>query len=120
MATMNGISGERLRQFARMGAEVTLKKLREEVLTIERAFPELAMRPKAAPRVVRKRSVTTAPNVAQPAIARNHSATTRPKAVPVPKRGRRQSEATRKGIAAGMKRYWAERRMTAAAAPNRT
>lgn len=79
-----GLSIERLQELARAGAEVTLKRLRAEIVAIERAFPELAL-----PR--RRRTARKA--VKQ---ARN--------------RTRRMSATARKAISQRMQRYWAERR----------
>jgi len=77
-------SGERLREFARRGADVVLQQLRAEIIAIERAFPELAL-----PRGRR---------------ALRHSiaeATTRT---------RHMSAAARKAVSDRMRKYWAERR----------
>jgi hypothetical protein len=78
------LSAERLREWARAGAEVTLKQLRAEIIAIERTFPELAL-PKTR-RAVR-RSVKTAR-----------------------RRARAMSAAARKAVSERMKKYWAERR----------
>jgi hypothetical protein len=43
MAKRMGLDGERLRELARLGAEVTLRRLRGEIVAIERAFPELKL-----------------------------------------------------------------------------
>jgi hypothetical protein len=37
------LSTEKLRELAQTGAEVVLKRLRAEIIAIERAFPELAL-----------------------------------------------------------------------------
>jgi hypothetical protein len=37
------LDGERLREWARIGAEATLRRLRAEIVAIERAFPELKL-----------------------------------------------------------------------------
>ncbi len=37
------VRAERLRQWARAGAEASLKELRAEIIAIERTFPELAL-----------------------------------------------------------------------------
>jgi len=87
MAKTNQLSGERLRELARTGAQVTLERLRAEVIAIERAFPELAATPRSRQAV--QRSVKTA--------ARS---------------SRRMSAAARKAVSQRMKRYWAERRKT--------
>ena len=79
-----GLSMERLQDLARAGAEVTLKRLRAEIVAIERAFPELAL-----PR--RRRAARKAVKQAQ-------------------NRTRRMSAAARKAISQRMQRYWAERR----------
>jgi hypothetical protein len=78
------VSGQRLREWARAGAEAALKQLRAEITAIERTFPELALprRRGAVGRSVRK--------------AR--------------KRARRMSAAARKAVSARMTKYWAERR----------
>lgn len=82
--TSTQLSAERLRELARAGAELTLKRLRAEVAAIERAFPELAL-------PLRRRAVRKA--VKQAAT-----------------RTRRMSAAARKAVSLRMKRYWAERR----------
>jgi hypothetical protein len=69
---------------ARTGAEVTLKRLRAEIIAIERTFPELRLPQRR--RAVR-RSLKTART-----------------------RTRTMSAAARRAIAARMRRYWAERR----------
>jgi hypothetical protein len=78
------LTADRLRQLARTGAEVTLKRLRAEIIAIERAFPELRL-PQSR-RAVR-RSMKSAAT-----------------------RARNLSTAARKAASARMKRYWAERR----------
>jgi hypothetical protein len=78
------LSPKHLRELARAGAEVTLNRLRAEIIAIERTFPELAL-PKG-----------------RRAIRRSIQAAT--------KRTRRMSAAARKAVSARMKRYWAERR----------
>jgi hypothetical protein len=79
-----GLSAERLREFAKAGAEQALKQLRAEIIAVERTFPELAL-----PRRRRalRQSVKAATN-----------------------RTRRMSAAARKAVSIRMKRYWAERR----------
>ena len=42
--TTNGLSAEKLMEFARAGAGQTLKALHAEIIAIERTFPELACR----------------------------------------------------------------------------
>lgn len=78
------LSAGRLRELARAGAEAALKRLRAEIIAIERTFPELAL-----PRRRRalKRSIERASNETQ-----------------------RMSAAARKAVSDRMKRYWAERR----------
>lgn len=78
------LSAERLKELAREGAEVALKRLRAEIIAIERTFPELAL--------PRRR------HAARQAVK---DATTRT---------RRMSAAARKAVSERMKRYWAERR----------
>lgn len=78
------LSAEKIRELARTGAEVALKRLRAEIVAIERTFPELAL-PRRR-RAVR-RSVKAATN-----------------------RTRRMSAGARKAISQRMRRYWAERR----------
>lgn len=78
------ISAERLREWAKAGAEATLKQLRAEIIAIERTFPELALR---RTRRTLRRSVRTAG-----------------------RRARTMSAAARKAVSARMKKYWAERR----------
>ena len=40
---MRGLSVEQLREMAKQGAEDALKRLRAEIIAIERTFPELAL-----------------------------------------------------------------------------
>ena len=80
----NRLSAARIRELARTGAEEALKRLRAEVIAIERTFPELAL---ARKRRAVRRSLAEATD-----------------------RTRRVSAAARKAISARMKRYWAERR----------
>jgi hypothetical protein len=84
MAKTPNLTAAHLRELARTGAEVTLNRLRAEIIAIERAFPELQLR--QGRRAVR-RSLG--------------EATTR---------SRKMSAAARKAVSARMKRYWAERR----------
>ncbi len=81
---LRGLSFDQLQELARAGADTTLKRLRAEIIAIERAFPELAL-PQAR-RVVRR-------SIQQ-----------------VRKRGRQMSQAAREAVSRRMKRYWAERR----------
>jgi hypothetical protein len=78
------LTADRLRQLARTGAEVTLKRLRAEIIAIERAFPELRLpeRRRAVRRSIKQATTRT----------------------------RTMSAAARKAISARMRRYWAERR----------
>jgi hypothetical protein len=78
------LSAEKLRDLARTGAEVTLNRLRAEIIAIERTFPELGL-----PRRRRalRHSVKQATN-----------------------RTRQMSAAARKAVSERMKKYWAERR----------
>lgn len=76
---MTGLSVDRMRELARAGAEVTLKRLRAEIIAIERAFPELAL-----PR--RRRAVRKAVKQAT-------------------NRTRHMSAAARKAVSERMKRY---------------
>jgi hypothetical protein len=82
--TQRGLSLERLREMAKVGAEATLKQLRAEIVAIERTFPELAL---PQTRRAIRRSVKT-----------------------VRKRGSKMSAAARKAVSLRMKKYWAERR----------
>ena len=50
----NRLSAARIRELARTGAEEALKRLRAEVIAIERTFPELALARKR--RAVRRSS----------------------------------------------------------------
>ena len=79
-----GLSSEQLQNFARAGAEATLKRLRAEIVAIERTFPELRL-PRARHAV--RRSLQTAR-----------------------RRTWKMSAATRKAVSERMSRYWAERR----------
>ena len=78
------LNAEKLRELARAGADVTLKRLRAEIIAIERTFPELALprRRRAARKAVKQATNRT----------------------------RRMSAAARKAISQRMQRYWAERR----------
>jgi hypothetical protein len=78
------LSTDRLLELARAGAEVTVKRLRAEIIAIERAFPELQL---PAGRRALRRSIKR-----------------------VQTRTRTMSTAARKAVSARMKRYWAERR----------
>ena len=78
------LSAERLREWAKAGAEATLNELRAEMIAIERTFPELAL--------PRKRR----------AVARSIKQ--------VEERARTMSASARKAVSARMKKYWAERR----------
>jgi hypothetical protein len=78
------LSTERLREWARAGAEATLKQLRAEIIAIERTFPELAL-PK------RRRAIRRSLKTAR-------------------RRTRQMTVAARKAVSIRMKRYWAERR----------
>lgn len=84
MTAVNGLSADRIRELARAGAEVTLKRLRAEIAAIEHTFPELAL--PTGRRAVRK-TEKQATN-----------------------RRRRMSAAARRAVSQRMKRYWAERR----------
>lgn len=79
-----GLSAQKLRDLARTGAEVVLKRLRAEIIAIERTFPELRLPQRR--RAVR-RSVKRATN-----------------------RTRNMSAAARKAVSQRMTRYWDERR----------
>ena len=82
--TRSRLSVDQLRELARSGAETALKRLRAEIIAIERTFPELAL--PHGRRAVR-RAVETAGL-----------------------RTRTISAAARKAISLRMKKYWAERR----------
>jgi hypothetical protein len=82
--TGNGLSVEKLKELARAGAEDALKRLRAEIIAIERTFPELALpQRRRAARVAIKEAT---------------------------KNTRRMSAAARKAVSERMRRYWAERR----------
>lgn len=78
------LSAERLREWAKAGAEATLNRLRAEIIAIERTFPELAL-----PR--RRHAVARTVKTAR-------------------KRGRQMSAAARQAISRRMKKYWSERK----------
>ena len=78
------LSADRLREWARVGAQATLERLRAEIIAIERTFPELSI-----PR--RRHAVTRALKTTG-------------------KRGRQMSAAARKAVSERMTKYWAERR----------
>jgi hypothetical protein len=78
------LSAEQLQTYARTGAETALKRLRAEIIAIERAFPELRL--PAGRRAVR-RSLRAAGA-----------------------RTRQMSAAARQAVSKRMKKYWSERR----------
>ena len=78
------MTAEQLRDLAKTGAELTLKRLRAEIIAIERTFPELAL-PRGR-RVVRRAMKEAT------------------------RRTRGMSAAARKAVSLRMKKYWAERR----------
>jgi hypothetical protein len=78
------LSADRLREWAKTGAEAALRQLRAEIIAIERTFPELAL---PAKRRAVSRSIKKAG-----------------------RRGQEMSAAARKAVSLRMKRYWAERR----------
>lgn len=82
--TASGLSVEKLKELARAGAEDALKRLRAEIIAIERTFPELAL-------PQRRRAARVAIKEAK-------------------KNTRRMSAAARKAVSQRMRRYWAERR----------
>jgi hypothetical protein len=84
MSRTKELNGARLRELARVGAEETLRRLRAEIVAIERAFPELKL--PASRRAVRR--------------AMKQAST----------RTRTMSAAARKAVSERMTRYWAERR----------
>jgi hypothetical protein len=81
---VRGLSMGQLREMARQGAAETLKRLRAEIVAIERTFPELKLG-----RVRRAARRATATGRAQT---------------------RTMSAAARKAVSDRMKKYWAERR----------
>ena len=78
------MTADQLRDLAKSGAELTLKRLRAEIIAIERTFPELAL-PQG------RRAVRRAVKEAT-------------------RRTRTMSAAARKAVSLRMKKYWAERR----------
>ena len=80
----NGLTSEKMREYARAGAQVTLERLRAEIAEIERLFPEL-------------RGATSRGAAGQ---ARTPPGRRRP----------RMSAAARRAVSERMKRYWAKRR----------
>lgn len=82
--TSTKLSAERVRELARTGADVTLKRLRAEIIALERAFPELRLPEgrRAVRRTIKEARTRT----------------------------RTMSATARKAVSARMKRYWAERR----------
>ena len=81
---MKSLTADRLRELTRTGADVTLKRLRAEIIAIERTFPELAL-PRRR-RAIRRslENVTT--------------------------RTRKMSASARKSVLQRMQKYWTERR----------
>ena len=79
-----GLTAEKLRELAQAGADAALRRLRAEIIAIERTFPELAL-----PRRRRalRQSLRQASN-----------------------RTQHMSDAARRAVSERMKRYWAERR----------
>ena len=88
--TGNGLSVEKLKELARAGAEDALKRLRAEIVAIERTFPELAL-------PQRRRAAKVAIKEAR-------------------KNTRRMSTAARKAVSERMRKYWAERKKAQAKA----
>lgn len=84
MPNTDRLSPEKLRELARMGAEELLRRLRAEIVAIERTFPELKL-----PR--RRRELRRALGDA-------------------PARTRNMSVAARRAVSERMTKYWAERR----------
>jgi hypothetical protein len=84
MAKRRRLSVQELRELARYGAERALKRLRAEIVAIERTFPELAL-PRRRKQL--RRSVASAR-----------------------RRTGQLSDAARKAVSTRMKKYWAERR----------
>jgi hypothetical protein len=84
MSQTTGLSADKLKELASLGAETALKHLRAEIIAIERAFPELAL-PKR--RRALRRSLKKISN-----------------------RTKVMSAAARKAVSVRMKRYWDERR----------
>ena len=82
--SVRGLSAERLKELARGAAEEALRRMRAEIIAIERTFPELKL---SEGRRALRRSVNDAT-----------------------KGTRRMSAAARKAVSARMKTYWAERR----------
>ena len=84
MPKVPSLNTDRLRELARTGADVTLKRLRAEIIAIERTFPDLRLpqRRRAIRRSLQKAATRT----------------------------RTMSAAARKALSARMTRYWAERR----------
>ena len=80
-----GLNINQLKELARDTAAQTLKRLRAEVIALERTFPELAL-PK------RRRALRRSLGKAR-------------------KQTRQMSAAARKAISLRMKKYWAERKM---------
>ncbi len=78
------LSADKLQELARAGAELALKRLRAEIIAIERTFPELTL-PKR--RRALRRSLSRAAD-----------------------RTRSMSAAARKAVSRRMKKYWAERK----------
>lgn len=82
--TLQGLSLEKLKDLARAGAEEPLRRLRAEIVAIERTFPELTLPQKRhAVRVAVKRAK---------------------------KSTRKMSASARKAVSERMRRYWAERK----------
>jgi hypothetical protein len=89
------LNSEDLRRYALRGAEARLLELGKEAASIYQAFPEL-----------RKRGGRSVPDAPSRAATRTSQR----------RRGRAMSQAQREEVSARMKRYWAQRRNTAAAA----
>jgi hypothetical protein len=81
---VRGLSVEQLKEMAKQSAEDALRRLRAEIIAIERTFPELAL-----PR--HRRTVRRALKAAAP-------------------RAKTMTAAARKAVSERMKKYWAERR----------
>lgn len=90
VSARRGLTVQQLKEYARDRAAATLKRLRADVIAIERTFPEFAL---PNPHKTLRSSVN-----------RNR------------KQSRKMSRAARKAVSARMKTYWAERRKAQAKA----
>ena len=110
------LNAERLREWARVGAETMLKQLRAEIASIVRMFPQLeqgsAVSPPAPVETLkrRRRRMSAAGRRAIAAAQRARWAATKEASKPGRRKRKGMSVKARKAASERMKKYWAEKR----------